>query len=134
MATCLQVATRLKQKGMWDNTLFVWSSDNGGPQYWGANNYPLRGQGIFVLFLPVPDVIPVGYAYLRIALPRAAKAQVNARCSLIAHSLGIVLGGKGTDFEGGVRTAAFVSGGLLPPSVRGTVLHSMIHVCDWYRT
>ena len=52
------------------------------PQYWGANNYPLRG-------------------------------------------------GKGTDFEGGVRTAAFVSGGFLPQSVRGTVSHEMIHVTDW---
>lgn len=36
--------------------------------------------------------------------------------------------------QGGVRTAAFVAGGLLPASVRGTVLPEMIHVCDWYRT
>ena len=35
----------LKSKGMWDNLLFVTSSDNGGPEYpgGGANNYPLRG-------------------------------------------------------------------------------------------
>eukprot|EP00037_Helgoeca_nana_P013108 m.120372 g.120372 ORF g.120372 m.120372 type:complete len:457 (-) comp21838_c0_seq6:19-1389(-) len=90
MLTCTdnvvgEVVSELKAKSMWDNTLFVWSSDNGGPQYWAANNYPLRG-------------------------------------------------GKGTDFEGGVQTAAFVSGGLLPMSVRGTVLNEMIHVCDWYRT
>ena len=36
-----------------------------------------------------------------------------------------------TDFQGGVRVAAFVSGGLLPQAVRGTVLHEKIHVCDW---
>eukprot|EP00041_Stephanoeca_diplocostata_P032567 m.1047454 g.1047454 ORF g.1047454 m.1047454 type:complete len:536 (-) comp24171_c1_seq4:309-1916(-) len=90
MLTCTddvmgRLVTLLKHKNMWDNTLFVWSSDNGGPQYWGANNYPLRG-------------------------------------------------GKGTDFEGGVRTAAFVSGGLLPVAVRGTTISQIIHVCDWYRT
>ena len=35
----------LKQKGMWDNVLFVASSDNGGPisSSKGANNYPLKG-------------------------------------------------------------------------------------------
>ena len=43
-------------------------------------------------------------------------------------------GGKGTDFQGGVRTAAFVAGGLLPASVRGTVLHDPIHIADWYTT
>ena len=33
----------LKKKGMWENTLFASSSDNGGPEYpgGGANNYPL---------------------------------------------------------------------------------------------
>jgi arylsulfatase I/J len=41
------VVDALKQKGMWDNSLITFSSDNGGPIYGngsaGANNYPLRG-------------------------------------------------------------------------------------------
>ena len=45
-------------------------------------------------------------------------------------------GSKGTDFQGGVRVAAFVTGGLLPASVRGTTLSARqrIHVADWYST
>jgi arylsulfatase I/J len=83
----------LKAKSMWENTLMVVLSDNGGPiypgkaakLYGGANNYPLRG-------------------------------------------------GKASDWEGGVRTAAFVAGGVLPPKVRGTTLEDYIHVADWYAT
>ena len=41
------VTALLKQKAMYDNTLIVFSSDNGGPVYFGgaggANNHPLRG-------------------------------------------------------------------------------------------
>jgi len=35
----------LKAKGMWDNTLFVFTADNGGPIYepGSANNHPLKG-------------------------------------------------------------------------------------------
>mmetsp|Transcript_13788 Transcript_13788/g.50210 ORF Transcript_13788/g.50210 Transcript_13788/m.50210 type:complete len:561 (+) Transcript_13788:81-1763(+) len=41
------VTNALRDKGMWANTLVVFSSDNGGPIYYngtgGANNFPLRG-------------------------------------------------------------------------------------------
>jgi len=40
-----QLVQAFKDKGMWENTLFVFISDNGGPIYTpaAANNYPLRG-------------------------------------------------------------------------------------------
>jgi arylsulfatase B len=38
-----EVVAALKAKGMWSNTLWVTSSDNGGPLSGGANNFPLRG-------------------------------------------------------------------------------------------
>merc|ERR1711964_288381 len=40
------VTEALKRKGMWENTLFVFSSDNGGPVTsapGSASNFPLRG-------------------------------------------------------------------------------------------
>lgn len=43
-------------------------------------------------------------------------------------------GGKYSQFEGGIRSAAFVSGGYLPPSVRGTQQSGLIHIADWYAT
>ena len=77
----------LKKKGMWDNLLFVTSSDNGGPVYpgGGANNYPLKG-------------------------------------------------GKASEWQGGLRVNAFVSGGYLPEAMRGQKTEGYIHIADWYAT
>jgi arylsulfatase I/J len=82
-----ELVSALKGRGMWDNLLFVTSSDNGGPEYpgGGANNYPLRG-------------------------------------------------GKVTDWQGGIRVNAFVSGGFLPEKMRGQKTEGYVHLADWYGT
>ena len=82
-----ELTRALKKKEMWDNLLFVTSSDNGGPVHTGtaANNYPLKG-------------------------------------------------GKLTDWQGGVRVNAFVSGGYLPEKMRGQKTEGYIHLADWYGT
>lgn len=82
------VTNALKSKGMWDNTLVIMSSDNGGPINMmenAASNWPLRG-------------------------------------------------GKYSKFEGGIRVAAFVSGGYIPVRLRGTSNDGMVHIADWYAT
>jgi len=40
-----KIVGALKEKGIWENTIVVFSSDNGGPTYVdaGSNNYPLKG-------------------------------------------------------------------------------------------
>lgn len=45
-----------------------------------------------------------------------------------------LFGGKASNWEGGVRTSAFVSGGFVPPAVRGSKLEKNIHMADWYAT
>eukprot|EP00039_Didymoeca_costata_P008916 m.118640 g.118640 ORF g.118640 m.118640 type:complete len:528 (+) comp14282_c0_seq1:62-1645(+) len=81
------VTQALKVKGMWNNTLVIFSADNGGGMGGDepSNNYPLRGT-------------------------------------------------KGEPWDGGVRVAAFVSGGFLPNALRGTVNSAFIHIADWYPT
>ena len=79
------VTDALKKRNMWENLLFVVSSDNGGPINGGANNYPLKG-------------------------------------------------GKFSDWQGGVRVNAFVSGGYLPEQMRGKKTEGYIHIADWYAT
>jgi arylsulfatase A-like enzyme len=39
-----------------------------------------------------------------------------------------------SDFEGGIRMAAFASGGYLPAGVRGSVNEGIMHIADWYAT
>ena len=68
-----RVVDALKKKGMWENTLFVMSSDNGGPTYpginaqlhGGASNFPLKGSktsswegGIRVTSMAAGGLIP----------------------------------------------------------------------------
>ena len=43
-------------------------------------------------------------------------------------------GGKYSEFEGGVRVSAFASGGLIPPSKRGTVSNGLVAIADVYTT
>ena len=80
-----KLTAALKKRGMWDNLLLVTTSDNGGPLYTGANNYPLKGS-------------------------------------------------KHSDWQGGIRINAFVSGGYLPEVMRGKKCEEYIHISDWYAT
>ena len=43
-------------------------------------------------------------------------------------------GGKVSDWQGGVRVNAFVSGGYLPQNMRGKKTEGKIHLADWYST
>jgi arylsulfatase A-like enzyme len=37
-------------------------------------------------------------------------------------------------FDTGVKVPAFVSGGILPDAVRGSISHELYHVTDWLPT
>ena len=59
---------------------------------------------------------------------------VGAKASSCAANNFPLRGGKGSAFQGGVRTAGFVGGGYVPPAVRGTSFDGYIHIADWFAT
>ena len=79
------MTAQLRAKGMWEDTLVVFTADNGGWLQQAGDNTPL-------------------------------------------------FGGKFADLEGGTRTLAWASGGVLPAAVRGTTNAGFIHVADWSTT
>ena len=115
--TVKNVTDALKAEGMWDNTLLVWSTDNGSPV-----------QVCYYIFQSIFSVHSVyiqceGFAKLTFYLwvPPVQVAGSN-------HPL---RGGKSTNWEGGVRVPTFVSGGALPVAMRGASLDGLVHVSDW---
>lgn len=79
------VVSALVQQRLWNNTLLVFASDNGGDTLFGSDNYPLRGA-------------------------------------------------KSSTYEGGVRTAGFISGGIVPSCASGRRLSGMLHIADFMAT
>eukprot|EP00037_Helgoeca_nana_P025321 m.275779 g.275779 ORF g.275779 m.275779 type:complete len:533 (-) comp26910_c0_seq3:255-1853(-) len=43
-------------------------------------------------------------------------------------------GMKATPWEGGIRVTAFLTGGYLPPALRGSVSRAFVSIADWYPT
>lgn len=108
------ITDTMKELGMWENTLMVLSSDNGG--YVKAFDGPCNT----TTFDGVPNS-DVGHG----------TACMNGEAGANNFPL---RGGKYSNFEGGIRVNAFASGGFLPSKVRGTKLDEIVHVADWYGT
>eukprot|EP00055_Hartaetosiga_balthica_P003234 m.7069 g.7069 ORF g.7069 m.7069 type:complete len:553 (+) comp2699_c0_seq1:7-1665(+) len=100
------VTSVLKARGMWNNTLMVLTGDNGG--------YVLALEGGC-------DVHTTDGGFMC----------YNGEAGANNYPL---QGGKYSHLEGGVRVNAFVSGGFVPPNMRGTKEEGIVHVADWYAT
>eukprot|EP00403_Amphidinium_massartii_P007749 CAMPEP_0178383854 /NCGR_PEP_ID=MMETSP0689_2-20121128/7215_1 /TAXON_ID=160604 /ORGANISM="Amphidinium massartii, Strain CS-259" /LENGTH=611 /DNA_ID=CAMNT_0020004085 /DNA_START=85 /DNA_END=1920 /DNA_ORIENTATION=+ len=111
------ITSTMKALGMWDNTLMVLTSDNGGyvrsPEGTCNTSWPSGGK-----WLQDTDV---GHG----------TTCFNGESGANNWPL---RGGKYSGFEGGIRVTAFMSGGFLPAKVRGTRLDEMLHIADWYAT
>eukprot|EP00040_Diaphanoeca_grandis_P039759 m.260069 g.260069 ORF g.260069 m.260069 type:complete len:510 (+) comp39157_c0_seq1:85-1614(+) len=79
------ITAALMARGVWENTIVIYTHDNGAPLGGGGSNFPFRG-------------------------------------------------GKNSNFEGGVRVPAIVSGGWLSSDRRNTTVSNLMHVSDWLPT
>jgi arylsulfatase I/J len=111
------ITNTMKNLGMWDNTLMILTSDNGG----FAKN-------------------PAGACNTTSASWRGAGEHTDIGHGTVCDNgeAGAnnypLRGGKYSNFEGGIRVNAFASGGYLPTAVRGSKVEGIIHIADWYRT
>ena len=129
------ITAEMKRLGYWNDTLIIGMSDNGGPT---------RQEGELSTACEVNPPNQWGHVSVnrisgmhphRFLLPEADR-QLGFSClgSEQGASNFPLLGGKYTDFEGGIRVRAFVSGGFVPRNVRGTVQSGLLHLADWYAT
>jgi arylsulfatase I/J len=109
------ITETMKELGMWENTLMVLTSDNGG-----YVKSPLGGCNTTHSTSPSAGS-DVGHG----------TACFNGEAGANNYPL---RGGKYSLYEGGIRVNAFMSGGYLPPAVRGTRQQGAVHIADWYRT
>ena len=80
------VSSTLKEtSNYWNNTIFVWTSDNGAWSIAGGSNKPYRGS-------------------------------------------------KTSNWEGGVKVPALISGGIIPQNRKGKSLNGLFHIADFYST
>jgi arylsulfatase B len=115
----------LKTTGLWENTLLVFQSDNGGPIYDNtAKNW-------HNLSTPqCPSVVRPGMT------GPDGREPYRSTCLDFggAASNYPLRGGKFSNFEGGVRVASFMSGGFIAAGMRGTTSHALIATADWLMT
>lgn len=100
------------ERRMWNNTLVVFQTDNGGPSFAGGN----CASTLLLRWLPDRFCVIPG-------LPTANN---------YPHK-----GTKSSNWEGGIRGNAFVSGGFLQtkaPARVGSKVNGITHICDWYAT
>jgi hypothetical protein len=112
-----EMVQALTAKGMWENTLWVHQSDNGGPSFTGsdhtANNYPQKGSKMANC-----ERTAMAKCLFWVAVPSHTMCKPTSR---------LISG------QGGIRVNAFVSGGLLKtvaPAMIGKKLDGFTHACD----
>ena len=135
------VVSALKAKGMWENTLFAVTSDNGALSAWPGPPARARARQYFSPLPPPTPSHSLAHARAPKTLPRAAAGGPLARSQPGSSLVGTsgannfpLRGGKIGVMEGGIRLNAFAAGGVIPPALRGSVHTGWWHLSDWYAT
>ena len=117
-----QIVKLYKDKGLWDDTILIFTTDNGGMPHWNKKWETIAD--IIELVAEDPDEGKIAaYDYM-------AETAQSFGCNLPYRA------GKGTLFEGGVKGVGFINGGknVIPSNLRGTAFNSLMHVIDFLPT
>ncbi len=113
------LTSTMVSKAMWERTLMIFSSDNGGQAKWqnaAGANMPLVSNSS-------------GRGCVAFACSKVGSNHLSRHACVCMQR-----GGKYSPWEGGIRVAAFVAGGIIPAGIRGTKQLGIIHGCDWLVT
>lgn len=145
-----RIVNELHTQGMLDNTLFIFSNDNGGHVAQGSRNYPVSPSRFDLGFALEGECVPSflasspcllrhlydGEALCIVRMLHGVRALLLANFSL-SSSCTQSRGEKSTCFEGGVKGTGFIASfgdDIIPPSVRNTDCGAMVNVADWLPT
>ena len=109
----------LERSGLRSRTLLLFSTDNGAPFRWASR------RGLASLARHPPP---------RRAIDARSLAPLRRHLGGDTMSNFPLRGGKGELWEGGVRGAAFVAGGALPPQAAGRRTSALVAAADWLPT
>ena len=106
------IVKSLGDNNMLENTIIVFSTDNGGPAAGfnqnAASNWPLKGVAYFPFF----------------------RAECVCTIWLFVFRFKV----KNTPWEGGVRAAGLIWSPLIPAGRRGQVMSNLMDISDWLPT
>ena len=110
-----------EQYQLWDNTILLFTTDNGGMPHWNAGYPDFDGCGVIGKFICDALEEMTDFFYDTVS---------SFGCNLPYR------GGKATLFEGGIKGIGFINGGsnYISDNLRGTQFDSLMHVIDFLPT
>ena len=110
-----------EEYGLWDNTILLFSTDNGGMPHWSAGYPDFDDCGVIGQF--ICDALNEITDFMYDAIS-------SFGCNLPYR------GGKGTLFQGGIKGIGFINGGnnYIDSNLRGSQFNSTMHVIDFLPT